>query len=181
MNAFRPWMWLAFVAFLLALAPGPVLTRAEEKDEDVDGAAKEAAKLEAIGGLSMVTARNTYLLIGVTADSFVKDVHTPDQVQAIMKAVVAQLDAVNGQLKKMQKTGLSEANDEYVDQIVSVYELLQEEARALTKFVAKKGEARATAFEKARKAAEEAIEKLAGDDKSDDEKPDEEKKDDGEK
>ncbi len=52
-------------------------------------------------------------------------------LEAIMKSVIRQLDTVSDQLRKLQDAELSEANDQYVDQIVSVYRLLQDQARAI--------------------------------------------------
>ena len=70
-------------------------TEKEPEDDEEDKSEKaEEAKLEAIGGLSMVTARNTFLLIGVTADAFAKQAYKGEQVEAIMKAVIRQLDTV---------------------------------------------------------------------------------------
>lgn len=167
----RPWLCLLIVASLFACGPALQTTRAADDDDKAEKAA--AAQLEAIGGLSMVTARNTFLLIGVTADAFAKQAYKGDQVEAIMKSVIRQLDTVSNQLRKLQDAELSEANDQYVDQIVSVYRLLQDQARALDKFVAKPGEGTANAFEKARKAALTALDKLAGDDKEEEKKDEE--------
>jgi cob(I)alamin adenosyltransferase len=143
---------------------------AEEKDEDTK---KESATLGAVGGLSVITANSTFLLIGVTADAFAKDAYKPDQVRGIMKPIIKQLDAVSNLLRKVQEEGLSEQDDDYIDQIVELYRLLQDEARALDKFVIKKGESEAKAFEKARKAALKALGKLTGEDKDDEEKEEE--------
>jgi hypothetical protein len=165
--------------FAVALAPMAAHAAAkdvEEKDAEKDaGAKKESATLGAVGGLSVISANSTFLLIGVTADAFAKEVYTPEQVRGIMKPIIKQLDAVSNLLRKVQEEGLSEQDDDYIDQIVELYRLLQDEARALDKFVVRKGDGEAKSFEKTRKAALKALGKLTGEDKDDDEEKEEEK------
>jgi hypothetical protein len=173
----RPWLPLivltAVIAVALAPLSSPVVARAaakdeeEEKDED---AKKGSATLGAVGGLSVITANSTFLLIGVTADAFAKDAYTPDQVRGIMKPIIKQLDAVSNLLRKVQEEGLSEQDDDYIDQIVELYRLLQDEARGLDKFVIKRGDSELKGFDKARKAALKALNKLSGEDKDEEEK-----------
>lgn len=177
MPVVRPWLSLVVLTAVFAVALAPVATTAAAKDDeekDTD-AKKESATLGAVGGLSVISANSTFLLIGVTADAFAKDVYTPEQVRGIMKPIIKQLDAVSTLLRKVQEEGLSEQDDDYIDQIVELYRLLQNEARALDKFVIKKGEADAKSFEKARKAALKALGKLTGEDNDEDEEKEEEK------
>jgi cob(I)alamin adenosyltransferase len=173
-------LFVLTAVFAVAFAPlaSPVVARAaakDDEDEKDDDAKKGAATLGAVGGLSVISANSTILLIGVTADAFAKDVYKPEQVRAIMKPIIKQLDAVSNLLRKVQEAGLSEQDDDYVDQIIEMYRLLQDEARALDKFVIKKGESEAKAFEKARQAAVKALGKLTGEDKDEDEEKEEEK------
>ncbi|MBS0266559.1 MAG: hypothetical protein JSS02_31805 [Planctomycetes bacterium] len=145
----------------LVLSGGPERVTAQDEDSD-DATPAEVSQLEAIGGLSMVTARNTYLLIGVTADAYAKKAYKADRVQSIMKSVIPQLDAVSSQLRKLQDSDLSEANDDFITGIVGVYSRLKRQARALSKYVAKPDEATLKDYEQARTSALAALEKLTG-------------------
>jgi hypothetical protein len=184
----RLWLMLIFLTATVsilattgALAPQAALAAAKDDDDKEASAKKESATLGAVGGLSVISANSTFLLIGVTADAFAKDVYGPEQVRGIMKPIIKQLDAVSNLLRKVQDEGLGEQDDDFIDQIVELYRLLQDEARALDKYVVKKGEPEAKAFEKARKAALKALGKLTGEDKKeDDEKEDDEKEDEDE-
>lgn len=165
----RLWLCLFVMASLLTLVNGnSTATAQDEDDEEPEATQTDANQLEAIGGLSMVTARNTFLLIGVTADAYAKKAYKADRVQSIMKAVIPQLDAVSGQLQKLQKSELGEANNEYIKQIVALYSLLKVQARSLNKYVVKPDEGTLKNFEKARQSALAALDKLTGD--SNDEK-----------
>lgn len=146
---------LAGIVERLPAAPG-------KPGDEVDAA---AAQLEAIGGLSAVNAQHTYLLIGVLSDAYVKGVYDDKQVRTMAQGVVQQLATISDMLEKVQDGDLSDEDDEFVDRIVEIYGLLQDEAKSLTKYTEDQGEAEGQAFEKARKAALEAIEKLLGTEK----------------
>lgn len=148
---------------LAIVAVPPAMSAAEEEEE-------EDVPMLAVGALSAANAKSSFLLIGVTADAFVHDAYKPEQITNIMAAVVTQLEAVNKVLTKLKDDDLEEDDEMYVAKVIKVHKLLQEEARALTKFADKKGESEAKAFDKARKAAMKAIDELIA-------KPDEEKKD----
>jgi hypothetical protein len=119
-------------------------------------------QLEAIGGLSMVTARSTFLLIGVTADAYAKKAYNAARVQAVTKVVISQLNAVSNQLGNLQESDLSEANEKYIKQIVAVYSSLKRQALALEKYVVNPDDGTLKRFEKARESALAALDKLTG-------------------
>jgi hypothetical protein len=135
------------------------VNQAKEDAKDADPA---SVQLEAIGGLSAVNAQHTYLLIGVLSDAYVKGVYEGKQVRTMAGGVVQQLATVSDMLEKVQDGELSDEDDEYVDKIVEIYGLLQDQAKALAKYTEDPGEAEGKAFEKFRKASLEAIEKLLG-------------------
>lgn len=170
MSSVRHWLPLTVIAVVIALLSSPIAVRAAKDEDDDDDVA--AAQLSAVGGLSMITAQQSVLIVGMTSDAFVKDVYTPDQVQTFVKATIAQLDAVKGLLQKMRDAGLSDEDDASIEKFIDFYGLVQDEAKALGKFVTKRGAAEAKAFEKARDAALKALDKLSAkdDDKDDDDK-----------
>lgn len=127
-------------------------TDAESEKVDID-----AARLEAIGGLSAVNAQHTYLLIGVISDAHVKGVYQGRQVRTLMKGVIQQIGSLSGMLNKLRDGNLGEEDDEYIDQIVEIHSLLQAQARALSGFAAEPVEDKADAFEAARQASLKAL------------------------
>jgi hypothetical protein len=170
MSFVRRWLPLSVFALMIALLSSPIAVRAAKDDDDDDEVA--AAQVAAVGGLSMVTAQQSMLIVGMTSDAFVKDVYTADEVQTFVKATIAQLDAVKGLLQKMRDAGLSDEDDASIEKFIDFYGLVQDEAKALGKFVTKRGAAEAKAFEKAREAALKGLDKLStkDDDKDDDDK-----------
>lgn len=137
-------------------------------DEEPAPAAPEApvdantAKLEAIGGLSAINAQQAFLLVGVVSDAHIKGIYDARQVRSLMNGVIRQLDSVSDMLRKLQKTELSAADNEYVEQVLAVHVKLQAQARALLVFVDKKGETEARGYEKARQSTLKVLESLLG-------------------
>jgi hypothetical protein len=166
----RRWLPLTVLALVVAMLSAPIAVRAAKDDDDDDDEKAGAAQLSAIGGMAMVTAQQSALIVGMTADAFSKDVYTPDQVQAFIKATTAQLEAVKALLQKVRDAGLSDDDDGAIEKFMDAYSLIQEEAAALEKFVAKRGAAEAKAFEKARDKALKALDKLSTKDDDDDDK-----------
>lgn len=155
-------------ALVLAIGIGLVgaMTRSRAAADQDQAAEKEtdaaAAQLEAIGGLSAVNAQHTFLLIGVLSDAYVKQVYEAKQIRTMAASIVQQLGTVSDMLEKVQDGELSDEDDEYVDKIVEIYGLLQDQAKALSRYTENPGEAEGQAFEKSRKASLAAIEKVLG-------------------
>lgn len=153
-------MGIGFAGVVQRLPAAPDQNKAPEKETD-----QAAAQLEAIGGLSAVNAQHTFLLIGVLSDAYVKQVYEAKQIRTMAAGVVQQLATVSDMLEKVQDGELSDEDDEYVDKIVEIYGLLQDQAKALSKYTENPGEAEGQSFEKSRKASLTAIEKLLGTEK----------------
>jgi hypothetical protein len=170
MPRIRRWLPLTVFALALAILAAPIAVRAAKEEDDDDDEKIAAAQLSAIGGLSMVTAQQSVLIVGMTADAFSKDVYTPEQVQTFLKATSAQLEAVKALLQKMRDAGLSDEDDASIEKFIDFYGLVEEEAKALDKFVSKRGAAEAKAFEKAREKVLKALDTLSAKEDDDDDK-----------
>ncbi len=109
--------------------------------------------LQAVGGLGVGHIQSTLGLIGVTADAFAKEVYSPKQVEDLMNGTINGIEAVKKLLRKLQDTPLSDDDEEYIDRMVTVYNALQREAKALTVFAKSKKARDAEVFEKARQSA----------------------------
>lgn len=156
---------LAFTALLLCGITGGKGRAADEEavpPKPAEGVDANTAKLEAIGGLSAINARHAFLLVGVVSDAHIKGIYDARQVRSLMNGVIRQLETVSDMLRKLQKTDLSAADDEYVEQVLAVHGKLQAQARALLAFVDRKGEAEARGYEKARQASLKILESLLG-------------------
>ncbi len=130
----------------------------QEVDDESGNAA--GVRLEAIGGLSAVNAEHTYLLINATADGLARGVSDKKRVHSTMDRVIRQLDTCSGLLRKVQKGGLADEDDEYVERVVSLHGRLQAQARALIDFATTRAEQESRAFEKARQSSLRELERL---------------------
>lgn len=136
-----------------------ILVPASAQDEEEGG----SAALECVGGLSVAHAHTSLAFIGVTADSFAKDVYEADTVNELMGGLIGGFESTKKMLRKLQeKEELSDEDEQFIDSIVGVYNALENEAKALIRFTKSKSEADAKAFEKARLNAVAKLEALIG-------------------
>jgi len=124
--------------------------------------AEDDGRLAAIGGLSAAHMYTTYVAIGATADAFGNDVYDSQQVQDIMGSLVGMIDTLKKQLLLVQENCEDENDQDYIDETIGVYTLLQEEARQLANFAASRDISDHRAYEKARTTVWPKIEKLLG-------------------
>ena len=111
------------------------------------------AILQAVGGLGVGHIQSSLGLIGVTADAFAKDVYTAKQVEDLMNGTINGIEAVRKLLRRLQEADLTDDDKEYIDRMISAFNALQREAKALTAFAKSKKPADAESFDSARKAA----------------------------
>lgn len=124
--------------------------------------AQDDGRLAAIGGLSAAHMYTTYVAIGATADAFGNDVYDSQQVQDIMGSLVGMIDTLKKQLLLVQENCEDKNDQEYIDETIGVYTLLQEEARQLSNFAESRDISDHRAYEKARTTVWPKIEKLLG-------------------
>ena len=111
------------------------------------------APLQAVGGLGVGHIQSSLGLIGVTADAFAKEVYSAKQVEDLMNGTINGIEAVKKLLRKLQEADLSDDDEEYIDRMITVFNALQREAKALVAYAKSKKPADAEIFESARKAA----------------------------
>lgn len=124
------------------------------------------AVLQAVGGLGVGHIQSTLGLIGVTADAFAKDVYTPKQVEDLMAGTINGIEHVKKLLRRLQDADLTDDDKEYIDRMVTVYNALQKEAKALVTFVKSRKPADAEIFDSARKAVVSKLGQLTEGDRS---------------
>ena len=143
----RPLVMVALLVFGLTYG----IVRSQDNNTQ---AAKDAnATLQAVGGLGVGHIQSSLGLIGVTADAYAKEVYTAKQVEDLMNGTINGIEAVKKLLRRLQETDLSDDDKEYIDRMVSVYNALQREAKALVAFAKSKKPADAELFDAARKSA----------------------------
>jgi hypothetical protein len=135
---------------MLALAFFQGNVRSQGTQAAVDDA---NATLQAVGGLGVGHIQSSLGLIGVTADAYAKEVYTVKQVEDLMNGTINGIEAVKKLLRRLQEAGLSDDDVEYIDRMITVYNALQKEAKALVTFAKSKKPADAEIFDAARKAA----------------------------
>lgn len=146
---------LSLVA-LFALLAMPVLGRVQEQkkaEEPKKEEPKNDDRLVCIGALASAHISTTYGYVGGVADAFAHDVYKAEKVQDLMKEVVRLADVSVKQLKTVRNGNLMDADKKVLDDVVEVYGLLQEEARALSDYTKSKDKDDLQKFENARTAA----------------------------
>ncbi len=124
--------------------------------------AADDGRLSAIGGLSAAHMYTSYIAIGAIGDAFGNEVYDTERVQELMKGMVGMLDTLKKQLLLVQENCEDKADQEYIDETIQIYTLLQEEARQLSKYSESTNKADYRAYEKARTTVWPRIEKLLG-------------------
>ena len=119
------------------------------------------AQLEAIGSLAAAHVFTSYGYIGVTADAFVEDTFTAEQVGELMTEVVNMLDINIRALRKIQES-VGEEDGTFITNLVEIYELVKQQARALVAYAKSREPEDAQAFEKARTAVWPKLQWLLG-------------------
>lgn len=152
------------VALSALMVVGLAYTNVRSQDNQAVNDAN--ATLQAVGGLGVGHIQSTLGLIGVTADAYAKDVYTPKQVEDLMNGTVNGIEAVKKLLRRLQETDLGEDDREYIDRMISVYNGLQREAKALVVFAKSRKPSDAELFDAARKAAVAKLGQLTEGDKT---------------
>ena len=140
------WLLLCCAVVGIGLFAGSV----RSQDAETEAA---NAPLQAVGGLGVGHIQSSLGLIGVTADAFAKDVYSAKQVEDLMNGTINGIEAVKKLLRKLQDGNLSDDDEEYIDRMVTVFNALQREAKALIVYAKSKKPADAVLFDAARKAA----------------------------
>ena len=108
-------------------------------------------QLQAIGGLGVGHIQSTLGLIGVIADTVSKDIYTQKQIDDLMNGTVNGLESPKRMLRRLQDSDISGDDSEFLDRMISVFNALQREARALVVFSKSRKPDDAASFEKSRK------------------------------
>lgn len=110
----------------------------------------EADRLYLIGAVGGSHVYTTYAYIGVLADSLSKELYTSEQVQELLNETVAMSDSLLKQMRKVRAGGLSDVDAKAIDNMIQIYVLLQDEARAAAAFAQSRSPEDASRFDKIR-------------------------------
>ncbi|MEX0726814.1 MAG: hypothetical protein WD065_11125 [Planctomycetaceae bacterium] len=151
----------------------------------------ESVQLQAIGGLIAGYAHASYALVGTTADGYGHQVYDVERVKTLMDEMRGMQRNIIRMLRRLQGTALTKEDDDFIDDAVALFKLIDEEATLLVQFTETKDPADAEKFEEVRVQIGKDMAKLFGGgepaeetaDEGDDDKPaagdddDKEKKD----
>lgn len=137
--------FLVAASCLLLLAS---LSRAEEKKKEEE--TKTDDRLICIGALAGAHIYTTYGYVGTVADAFAHDVYNADKVQNLMKEVIGLSDVSVKQLKTVRNGNIIDSDKKVIDDVIEVYGLLSEEARALSDYTRSKDKGDLQKYENAR-------------------------------
>ena len=142
-----PWRPVLCALLAFGLTFGIVSSQDSNPQDDANAA------LQSVGGLGVGHIQSSLGLIGVTADAFAKDVYTAKQVEDLMTGTINGIEAVRNLLRRLQQTDLTDDDKEYIDRMISAFNALQREAKALIAYAKSKKPADAELFDSARKSA----------------------------
>ena len=120
--------------------------------------------LEAIGGSGGMLLYNTYLVIGMAADGFSKEVYTAEEAVKIVQEQLNSSEIIHQQYEALLKSGfLSDPADaEYLDELSDVFGLVRQEGEALLKYIESGQDADAIEYDTRRNQAWSEISSLLG-------------------
>ncbi len=131
----------------------------------------EADRLYLIGAVGGSHVYTTYAYIGVLADSLSKELYTKEQIQELLNETIAMSESLLKQLRKVRAGGLSDTDAAAIDNMIEIYRLLQDEARAAAKFAESRTTEDAEKFDKVRTTVWPRIATLLGLEKPTEESP----------
>jgi hypothetical protein len=137
------------------------------KREDVTAADQapqsgDEAKLTALGALTALHARALYGYIGTTADGHVHQVYNAETTRTMMTVVVNQITYLIPVIRNLQQGDFSEADKQYFERLIEIYQLLRQEAQSLIALTEARSQANIQAFDTARTSAWEKMEAAFG-------------------
>lgn len=97
-------------------------------------AAQDDERLVAIGSLAGAHLYTTYGYIGMVIDAHRQGTYTDQRVQELMTEVINLGQANSRQLKKVRNGNLVDSDKKVIDDFLSAYELLAEEANAAIEY-----------------------------------------------
>jgi hypothetical protein len=128
--------------------PTPVTPTPETAASDV-----EEKLLLAVGALSGQNVYITYAYIGTVADGFANQVYTADQVRELMSEVKGLCSVAGEYMRTLADSKISTDDRATIEQMVGIFQLLRQEADALSSFAQSESQADLDAYEAARKDA----------------------------
>ena len=138
-------------------------TKETKKEGGEEKADKSKAALGCVGGLCASTSYFSFVLIGVTADSFAKGTYEAKTAKDIAAEVEGIVKKNREQLKDLKKAGgLDEADQKSLGEFVRVLDEVADYAHKLQEYCDDKSDENGTAFQEARKKAWTHIKKALG-------------------
>jgi hypothetical protein len=131
----------------------------DSPDEPLDPVADRLYLIGALGGAHVYT---TYAYIGVLADGLSKELYTPEQTKTLLGEIVSVSDSLVKNLTRVRDGGLTESDGAAISNMIDIYKLLQDEARAAIAFSESKTVEDAQKFEEARTTVWPKISELLG-------------------
>lgn len=108
-------------------------------------------QLQSIGALGVGYIQSTLGLVGVLADTVSREIYSPKQVEDLMNGTITGLDGPKRMLRNLQESNISGDDAEFLDRMISVFNALQQEARALAVFAKSRKPEDAANYEKERR------------------------------
>jgi hypothetical protein len=121
-----------------------------------------ADRLYLIGALGGAHVYTTYAYIGVLADGLSKDLYSAEQTKTLLAEVVSVSDSLIKNLTRVRDGGLSDSDAAAINNMIDIYKLLQDEARAASAFSESRTVEDAEKFEGARTTVWPKISELLG-------------------
>lgn len=131
---------LALVACGLGTAPYASAQQANQGEE----------RLVCIGALAAAQIYTFYSYIGAAADLYSHQAYKPEQVQDLMKEVMALCDVSIEKLRKVRDGNIVDSDKKLIDDFVTIFQDLQRQASALSAYTKSRDKKDQKAFEDSR-------------------------------
>jgi len=139
--------------------PSPDDSAPESPEEPLDPDADRLYLIGALGGAHVYT---TYAYIGVLADGLSKELYSAEQTKTLLGEVISVSDSLIKNLTRVRDGGLSESDMAAINNMIDIYQLLQNEAKAASAFTESRTVEDAQKFEDARTTVWPKISELLG-------------------
>lgn len=140
----------------LSVMSAQVSAQEEEKPSD------ELARVQIIGALTKFYPYQTFLMVGMLADAYQKEVYTAATVQQFLTEVDAMLTDTTKRIELVRGGFTSDTDKEYFDQVIDICDLLKKQAKGLSDYTKTKSQADLNRYSKAREQVWPQLQEILG-------------------
>ncbi|ADB18950.1 hypothetical protein Psta_4302 [Pirellula staleyi DSM 6068] len=156
----------SFLVLAIALLATAVPASAQEAKPD-----PELAKVQIIGALTKFYPYQTFLMTGMLADAYQKEVYDAATVQQFLVEIDSMLNDTTKRIELVRSGFTDDADREYFDKVVDICDLLKKQAKGLSDYTKTKAQSDLNRYSKAREQVWPMLQDILGIKKNDGDEP----------